>query len=98
MPDNPVGPFGADGPEYLTPGELEILSRTERNLSRSDPRLADALEAGVVPVPAWLIGVGRAALLMIVLILLLPFAVWSSIVVLAALILGIRTLRRASAG
>ena len=91
-------PLGADGPEYLTPGEREVLTRIERNLSRSDSRLADALEAGVVPVPNWAIGVARGALPMIALILLLPFAVWSSIVVLAAVILGIRMVRRASAG
>ena len=86
--------FGADGSEYLTPGELEILARIECELSRSDPRLVDALQAGVVPVPGWLIDVDRAALLMVVLVLFLPFPVWSSIVVLSALILGGRLLRR----
>ena len=88
-------PFGADGGEYLTPGELRILARIERDLSSSDPRLVAALSTGVRPVPGWLIGVARAALLMIVLVLLLPFAVWSSIVVLAALILVLRLLRHA---
>jgi Protein of unknown function (DUF3040) len=91
-------PFGADGNDYLTPGELKILARIERDLSCSDPRLVEALSVGVRPVPAWLIAVARAALLLIVLVLLLPFVVWSSIVVLAALILGIRVLQHALHG
>jgi hypothetical protein len=41
-------PFGADGNEYLTPGELKILARIERDLSCSDPRLVEALSVGSV--------------------------------------------------
>jgi hypothetical protein len=88
-------PSGADGEVYLTPGELEILADVERGLSWSDPRLADALSTCVRPVPGWLIGIARFALLMIAPILLLPFAAWSSIVGITTLILVTRLLRRA---
>ena len=86
-------PFGADGWEYLTPAEQEVLARIERDVSSSDPRLADALSAVVRPVPAWLVGVARAALLLMVPVLLLPFPVWSSIVLLTSVILVCRLLR-----
>lgn len=89
-------PSGADGHEYLTPGEVEILADLERGLAWSHPRLADALSTGERPVPDWLIGVARFALLMIAPILLLPFAVWSSIVGITALILVIRLICQAA--
>jgi hypothetical protein len=88
----PSVPFGADGSEHLTPRELEILARIERELSSSDPHLVDALSAGVVPVPARLINLTRAALVQV---LVLPLPVWSSIATLTALILVGRLLRQA---
>jgi hypothetical protein len=86
--------FGADGGEYLTAGELKILARMEREFSSSDPRLVDALSVGVRPVPGWLVGIARFALLMMVLVPLFPFMVWSTVVVLSALILVFRLLPR----
>ena len=91
-------PFDAEGWEYLTPRERAILARIESEFSHSDPRLVDALRGGVLPVPGWLVGIARAALLLSALVLLLPFAVWSSIVVLVALILVVRLRRHALRG
>lgn len=76
---------------YLTPGEWSVLRAAERELRATDARLDVALDDGVPPVPLWLLWMGRAALIVIPLVLLLPFAWWGGIVVVA---LTFRVLRR----
>lgn len=65
----------------LTPRECSALRAIEQQFRTSDATLDVALSDGVLPVPPWLLWAGRAALMLIPLVLLLPFVWWSSIVV-----------------
>jgi hypothetical protein len=62
----------------------------EHELCASDARLNVALTEGVRPLPPALIWLGRAALILIPLVLLLPFVWWSSIAALAATLIVLR--------
>jgi hypothetical protein len=76
-------PSESDGSQFLTPKERRVLDGIEQELAASDALLDVAMTDGVRPIPSWLIWVGRAALVLMPLVLLLPFVWWSSIVALA---------------
>lgn len=76
----------------LTPGEWSVLHAIEQRLRASDGCLEVALSDGVLPVPSWLLWVGRAGLALIPLVLLLPFVAWSSIVGVVVTFLLLRSL------
>jgi hypothetical protein len=63
----------------LTPWERGTLADIEHEFRASDALLDLALSDCVLPLPAWLLWMGRAALTLIPLVLLLPFLWWSSI-------------------
>ena len=83
-------PSDPDGSEFLTQHEQRILAGIEYELRTSDALLDLAVTDGVPPLPRWMIWMGRAALILIPLVLLLPFAWWSAIAALAAATVGIR--------
>jgi Protein of unknown function (DUF3040) len=85
-----------DGSEFLTQHEQRVLSDIEHELRASDALLDVAVTEGVLPLSRWMIWMGRAALILIPLVLLLPFPWWSGIAVLAAAIVVIRLLWRAA--
>jgi hypothetical protein len=74
------------------PRERRILADIEHELRASDALLDVAVTDGVLPLPPWLIWMGRAALILIPLVLLLPFIWWSSITALPATIVVFRLL------
>jgi hypothetical protein len=82
-----ASPSDPDGSGFLTPRERKILAHIEHELAASDALLDVALTDGVRPLPQWLIWTGRAALLLMPLVLLLPFTWWSSIAALAAVLI-----------
>jgi hypothetical protein len=82
-----ASPSDPDGSGFLTPRERKILAHIEHELAASDALLDVALTDGVRPLPQWLIWTGRAALLLMPLVLLLPFTWWSSIPALAAVLI-----------
>ena len=93
-----ASPSDPDGSGYLTPRERGVLAEIEHDLRASDANLDVAMTDGVLPVPRWLIWMGRAALILLPLVLFLPFIWWSSIAGLAATIVLFRLLWRACSG
>lgn len=95
-----MGAFSSDpdGSEFLTPHEQRVLSDIEHGLCASDALLDVAVTDGVLPLPRWMIWMGRAALILIPLVLLLPFPWWSGIAALAAVTVVIRLLWRVAEG
>ena len=69
-----VFPSAPDGSAVLTPHEQRVLARMERELCASDARLDVAVIDGVLPLPRSMIWMGRPALILIPLVLLVPVA------------------------
>ena len=82
----------------MTPRERGVLAEIEHDLRASDANLDVAMTDGVLPLPRWLIWMGRAALILLPLVLFLPFMWWSSIAALAATVVLSRLLWRACTG
>ena len=72
-------PNDPDGSAALTRNEQRVLARMERELRASDALLDVAASDGVLPLPRWMISMGRAALILIPLVLLVPVAWWIGI-------------------
>mgnify|MGYP000058181511 CR=1 FL=1 len=81
---------------FLTPRERSVLRVIEEQFRASDGTLDVALSDGVLPVSPWLLWAGRAALILIPLVLLLPFVGWSSIVVVVLGFVMLKPLSRLS--
>ena len=90
-----MGDFPSDpeGSGFLTQREHRILGEIEHELRASDALLDVAMTDGVLPLPRWLIWIGRAALVLIPLVLLLPFPWWSGVAALAAAAAAVIRLR-----
>jgi hypothetical protein len=82
----------------LTPHERRVLAHVERELRASDALLDVAVTDGVLPLPRWMIWMGRAALILIPLVLLVPWAWWSGIAAVAAATAVFSFLRRVAEG
>ena len=67
-------PPDPDGSASLTPHERRVLAHVERELRATDALLDVAVTDGVLPLPRWMIWMGRAALILIPLVLLVPVA------------------------
>ena len=80
-------PSAPDGSAVLTPHEQRVLARMERELRACDALLDVAVTDGVLPLPRWRIGMGRAALILIPLVLLVPVA-WLIGIAAAIVVLG----------
>ena len=91
-------PPDPDGSASLTPHEQRVLAGVERELRASDALLEVAVTDGVLPLPRWMIWMGRAALILIPLVLLVPWAWWSGIAAVAAAIAVFGSLRRVAGG
>jgi hypothetical protein len=91
-------PPDPDGSESLTPHERRVLADVERELRASDALLDVAVTYGVLPLPRWMIWMGRAALILIPLVLLVPWAWWSGIAAVAAATVVFSCLRRGAEG
>ena len=72
-------PPDPDGSASLTEHERRVLADIERELRASDALLDVAVTDGVLPLPRWMIWMGRAALILIPLVLLVPVAWWIGI-------------------
>ena len=88
-------PPDPDGSASLTQHEQRVLAPLERELRASDTLLDVAVTDGVLPLPRWMIGMGRAALTLIPLALLVPVA-WLTGIAAAVVVLGF--LSRAAEG
>jgi Protein of unknown function (DUF3040) len=88
-------PPDPDGSAALTRHEQRVLAGVERELRASDALLDVAVTDGVLPLPPWMIWMGRAALILIPLVLLVPVAWWIGI---AAAIVVLSFLRRVAEG
>ena len=88
-----ASPSDPDGSGILTRRERRILAEIEHELRASDALLDTAVTDGVLPLSPWLIWVGRAAMILLPLVLLLPFIWWSCIAALAAAAVVFRLLR-----
>ncbi len=88
-----TSPSDPDGSGTLTRRERRILAEIEDELRASDALLDVAVTDGVLPLSPWLIWVGRAALILLPLVLLLPFVWWSGVAALAATAVVFRLLR-----
>lgn len=95
-----MGAFPPDPDESasLTPHERRVLAHVERELRASDALLDVAVTDGVLPLPRWMIWMGRAALILIPLVLLVPWARWSGIAAVAAATVVFGSLRRVAGG
>ena len=91
-------PPDPDGSASLTPHEQRVLAHIERELRASDALLDVAVTDGVLPLPRWMIWMGRAALILIPLVLLVPGAWWSGIAAVAAATVVFSFLRRVAEG
>ena len=91
-------PSDPDGSAALTPREQRVLAHIEQELRVSDALLDVAVTDGVLPLPRWMIGMGRAALILIPLVLLVPSAGWSGIAAVAAATAVFSFLRRVAEG
>ena len=91
-------PSDPDGSASLTPHEQRVLAHIERELRASDALLDVAVTDGVLPLPRWMIWMGRAALILIPLVLLVPCAWWSGIAAVAAATVAFSFLRRGAEG
>jgi|SoiMethySBSTD1v2_1073268.scaffolds.fasta_scaffold453384_3 hypothetical protein len=80
-------PPDPDGSASLTPHERRVLAHVERELRATDALLDVAVTDGVLPLPRWMIWMGRAALILIPLVLLVPVA-WSIGIAAAVVVLG----------
>jgi hypothetical protein len=93
-----ASPSDPDESVILTRRERRILTEIEHELRTSDALLDVAVTDGVLPLPPSLIWVGRAALILLPLVLLLPFMWWSGIAALAAAAVVFRLLRNVRSG
>jgi hypothetical protein len=93
-----ASPPDPDASGFLTPRERRVLADIEHELRASDASLDVALTDGVLPLPLWLMWIGRAALILLPLVLFLPLIWWSSIAALAATIFLFRLLWRTRTG
>lgn len=93
-----ASPSDPDESVILTRREQRILAEIEHELRASDALLDVAVTDGVLPLSPWLIWVGRAALILLPLVLLLPFMWWSGIAALAATAVVFRLLRNVRSG
>ena len=91
-------PPDPDGSASLTQHERRVLAHIERELRASDALLDVAVTDGVLPLPRWMFWMGRAALILIPLVLLVPWAWWSGIAAVAAAIAVFGSLRRVAGG
>lgn len=91
-------PPDPDGSESLTPHERRVLADVERELRASDALLDVAITDGVLPLPRWMIWMGRAALILIPLVLLVPWPWWIGIAAIAAATIVFSFLRRVAEG
>lgn len=91
-------PSDPDGSASLTPREQRVLAHVERELRASDALLDVAVADGVLPLPRWMIWMGRAALILVPLVLLVPWAWWSGIAAVAAATVVFSFLRRVAEG
>ena len=82
----------------MTPHEQQVLADIEREFRASDALLDVAVTDGVLPLPRWMIWMGRAALILIPLVLLVPFAWWSGVAAVAAPTAVFSFLRRGAEG
>jgi hypothetical protein len=82
----------------LTQHERRVLAHIERDLRASDALLDVAVTDGVLPLPRWMIWMGRAALILIPLVLLVPWAWWCGIAAVAAATAVFSFLRRVAEG
>jgi hypothetical protein len=80
-------PPDPDGYASLTRHEQRVLAHIERELRATDALLDVAVTDGVLPLPHWMIWMGRAALILIPLVLLVPVA-WSIGIAAAIAVLG----------
>ena len=88
-------PSAPDGSAVLTPPEQRVLAHVERELRAADALLDGAVTDGVLPLPRWMIWMGRAALTLIPLALLVPVAWLTGI---AAAVVALGFLSRAAEG
>jgi hypothetical protein len=92
-----------DGSCFLTWRERKILAGIAEGLSTSDPSLAEQLTDDdpaelVYTPPAWTVHVSRVGILMIPVVMVIPFELWSGLVILAIPVVAYKLLHGRTSG